>query len=164
MSEKPTTETPQSDKYPLEIRPIIQLLLVGAATGALGWLLYLLTTKYFIYPVFCASPETFAICKNGGTIAWIIAHLVALTASVAVLARFSVYRPLLIVIATLIALWGSHSWLGGMEWYIGLLWSTILFALAIAAFGWLARSVNFLVALVGSLLVIVAVRLVLILS
>ena len=155
------TSTPKYDAYPLDVASIIKLFVVGALSGALGWLLYLVIANYFIDPVFCQNADTFAVCKNGGTIAWATAHVIVMAASVAVLARFAVYRPLLVVIAVLISLWAAHSWLGGLAWYMGLLWQALLFGVAVALFGQIARMTNFLAALLISLGIAVLLRVVL---
>lgn len=164
MNEERRDVPPVYDAHPIDLMALLRMLAVGAATGILGWLLYLGIAHYFIEPVFCRSAEAFTICRNGGTVAWVSAHLVVLAAAVAVLARLAVYRPLLVVLAVLISLWGAHGWLGGMAWYIGVAWQAFLFAAAFAAFGWIARTTNFLVALVVTLAVVVLARVVLMLS
>lgn len=155
------TPAPTYDAYPFDLAVIVRLFIVGAVSGAAGWLLYLAIAHYFIDPVFCRSAETFSVCRNGGTIAWISAHVIVMTAAVAVLARLAVYRPLLVVLGVLLSLWSAHSWLGGMEWYVGMLWQAMLFGLAVALFGWVARATNFLVALLGSIALVVLLRAVL---
>lgn len=152
---------PQYDPYYIDAEAVIRLFVVGSAAGLIGWLLYLGVSHYFVGPVFCQSPDTFAICRNGGTIAWTAAHIVALAAAVAVLARAAVYRPLLIVLGVFAALWSAHSWLGGMQWYYAMLWQAALFGLAFAAFGWAARIVNFVASLVVVIALAAVVRVVL---
>lgn len=152
------------DRYPFDAPGLVRLALIGALTGVMGWLLYLGIANYFIEPVFCRSAETFSVCRNGGTVAWISAHVIVLAAAVAVLARLAVYRPLLVVLAVLVSLWAAHSWLGGMVWYLGAAWQALLFGLAFAAFGWIARLPNFLFALILSLVIAVLARIVLMVS
>lgn len=161
MSTTDQSSAPRYDPYPVDVTAIIRLFIVGITTGVVGWLLYLAIARYFIDPVFCQSASTFAVCRNGGTIAWVAAHVIGLAAAVAVLARFAVYRPLLIAIGVIVSLWSAHAWLGGMTWYIALLWQAVLFGLAFAVFGWLARIVNFAASLAAVIIVAVAVRLVL---
>lgn len=155
------TPAPKYDSYPLDVMSIVKLFVIGAVSGAAGWLLYLVIARYFIDPVFCQNAETFAVCKNGGTIAWATAHIIVMAAAVAVLARFAVYRPLLVVLAVFISLWAAHTWLGGLVWYVGLLWQAVLFGVAVALFGQIARMTNFLAALLISLGIAVLLRVVL---
>jgi len=164
MSEEVKRRVPVYDPYPLDMLALVRLILVGAITGIVGWLLYLAIANFFIEPVFCQSAETYSVCRSGGTIAWIGAHVIVLAAATAVLARLAVYRPLLIVLAVLVSLWGAHSWLGGMEWYVGLFWQAVLFGAAFAVFGWIARLPNFLLALILTIIVTVLSRIVLMLS
>lgn len=161
MSDQTENPAPRYDAYPFDLMTVVRLFLIGAISGAVGWLLYLAIAHYFIDPVFCRSAESFGVCKNGGTIAWISAHVIVMTAAVAVLARVAVYRPLLVVLAALLTLWSAHTWLGGMTWYVGLLWQALLFGVAMALFGWLARITNFLAALLVVIVLVILFRVVL---
>lgn len=154
-------EVPRYDPLPFELGTIIRLLVVGVVTGALGWLLYMAISKYFIVPVFCRSADAFAICNNGGTIAWIAAHLIVAVGAVAVLARMGVYRPLLVAIAVIASLWSAHAWLGVMPWWMGMVWQAGLFGLAFALFGWLARATNLIFVVVLTVILVVLSRLIL---
>lgn len=161
MNAKTDNSAPTYDAYRFDFKMILKLFVIGALTGALGWLLYLAISRYFIDPVFCQNADTFSVCKNGGTIAWITAHIIILVAAVAALAKTAVYRPLLVVLAALITLWAAHSWLGGLVWYVGLLWQALLFGLAFTLFGQIARMSNFLAALLVSVGLAVLLRVVL---
>jgi hypothetical protein len=161
MSVVADSTAPTYDAYPFDLGVLIRLFIIGAVAGASGWLLYLGVSQFFIEPVFCRNAETFSVCNNGGTIAWITAHVIVMAATVAVLARMAVYRPLLVVLGVLLSLWGAHAWLGGLEWYFGVLWQALLFGLAVALFGWVARTANFVVAVIVSVVLIVLARLVL---
>lgn len=160
-----TTDTaPRYDPYPIDIKSLARLFIIGVATGVLGWLVYMAISQFFIEPVFCRSAETFTVCKNGGTIAWVSAHIIVLAAATAALARLGVYRPLLIVLGVLVALWGAHSWLGGLEWYAALLWQGLLFGIAVALFGWIARIPNFVFAVLLTIGAALLARVVLMLA
>lgn len=164
MNASSTDTAPRYDPFPIDTKSLIRLFLIGVVTGVVGWLVYIAINEFFIEPVFCRSAETFAICKNGGTIAWVSAHIVVLAAATAALARLGVYRPLLVIIGVMISLWGAHSWLGGLEWYSALLWQALLFGLAMALFGWIARIPNFLFAVLATVGAALVARVVLMLS
>ncbi len=164
MNATPTDTAPQYDPYTIDVKSLIRLSLIGFVTGVIGWLVYMAISQFFIEPVFCSSAETFAICKNGGTIAWVSAHIVVLAAATAALARLGVYRPLLIIIGVLVALWGAHSWLGGLQWYSAMVWQGLLFGVAMALFGWIARIPNFLFATLATTGAALVARVVLMLS
>jgi hypothetical protein len=161
MEQKQLEAKTSFDQYPLDFRSLLVLFIVGALSGALGWLLYLGIANYFVEPVFCRSAETFAICRNGGAIAWVVAEVMVLAAAVAAMAKLAVYRPLLVVLAVFVSLWGLYAWLGSMSWYSGMLWHTVLFAIAFAVFGWMARANSFLIAVLASVVVMIMARLIL---
>ena len=150
MNATPPDTAPRYDPYLVDIKALIRLFIIGFATGVVGWLFYMAISQFFIEPVFCRSAETFGVCRNGGTIAWVSAHIVVLAAATAALARLGVYRPLLIVLGVLVSLWAAHSWLGGLEWYVSLLWQGFLFGIAVALFGWIARIPNFVIAVLAT--------------
>ena len=143
-------------------RSVVGTLLTGLAVGIVGWLLNLAIQAWIIEPVFCRSPQTFAVCANGGTIAWVIAMILVSIASLLSLVRSGVFRPLLVVIASLIALWGVSLWLGPLAWWQAMLWHGALFAVAYGLFSWVARLSNFLLAVIVTTILIIASRFVVI--
>lgn len=154
-------EVPRYDPLPFDAGTLVRLLLVGVFTGIIGWLLYIAISKYFIVPVFCRSADAFAICNSGGTIAWISGHIIAGVVAVILLARMGVYRPLLVALAVVAALWSAHAWLGVMPWWVGMLWQAGLFGIAFALFGWLARATNLVAVIVLTIVFVILARLVL---
>jgi len=149
------------DPYPLTIRLLVSALLIGALTGAAGWLINLFLQNYFIEPVFCASDVSSTICSNGSTIAWTLAHILAVGASVVAMVGAMIYRPLLVAIAAFVTVWGLNSWLGGLEWWSATLWQMLIFALAYGAYAWIARTVQFWAAALATVVVVVICRFVL---
>lgn len=164
MSTAVNEAAPHYDPYPFDLPSIIRLLIVGAVSGAVGWLLYMAISQFFIEPVFCANANTFSVCNNGGTIAWVSAHVIVIAGMVAVLAHLAIYRPLLVALGVFLSLWSAHAWLGGMAWYVGLGWQALLFGLSVALFGWIARLTNFVVAVIVSVAVVILARVVLMLA
>lgn len=74
------------------------------------------------------------------------------------LARLRVYRPLLVVLAATIALWGMHGIVASTAWYWVVAIFAVLFGLSYALFAWIARIRNFVMALVVTIVVVVVVR------
>lgn len=143
-------------------RLLLSAMGIGAGVGLFGWLLSLLIQNVFIMNVFCHSADDFGVCANGGTIAWSVAFVVVGVVSVFALVRANVYRPLLVVLAAFVALWGIAPWLAPLAWYWALLWNTILFALAYALFVWLATIERFLYSVIVTVVAVILVRLALI--
>lgn len=134
--------------------------LVGAATGALVWLLEWLVREVVIIPLFCNSPDSFTVCSSGGVYSWWIAAILATIASLFVLVRRGIFRPLLVVMAVLASLWGVWAWMGYLDWWQSLIWQMVLFGLGYALFTLLARVANFGLSLIAMVAAIVVVRLV----
>lgn len=147
------------DSYPLGLRMLFSALLIGALVGAVGWLINIFLQRYFIDPVFCASPDTASACANGATIAWVLAHVLVIGASVVAMVSAAVYRPLLVALAAFATVWGMGGWLADLSWWSATLWQMLIFALAYGAYAWIARTVNFWVATLITVVVVVLCRL-----
>jgi len=143
-----------------ERRSVLTTVLTGLAVGVVGWLLSLGLQRFFIEPVFCRNPDAFSTCAQGGTVAWVVAVVIISALGLIALVRTGVFRPLLVVLAAIAALWGASAWLGPLAWWQALIWHGVLFALAYALFGWIARTQKFPIAFVATIVIIIALRLV----
>jgi len=156
-------EVKKSQFYvPQERRSFIGVVVTGFLVGVLSWLLSLGLQAWIIEPIFCRSEQSFDICANGGTIAWTASVIIVSFLGLLSMVRTNVFRPLLVVIATLIALWSVSAWLGPLEWWQAMLWHGLLFGLAYIVFAWVARIQNFLLSLVVTIILIILARLVVI--
>lgn len=131
-------------------------LVVGAGVGFFGWLLYLLFNHWLLAPVFCRSADTSGICANTEIISWATAFIIVGLTSLFALVRAGIFRPLLVVVAALATLWATGLWFSGGTWWVGLIWSTVLFALAYALYAWLASYARFVFSII---LIVIAVLL-----
>lgn len=140
---------------PTELKPyvesdrmeILRVLLVGVIAGLVVPLLGVAISNGLINPIFCHSnANTFSICASGGVVGYHTAAIIVALAVVALFANWGVFRPLPLVLATTIAMWGfkkfvdpltSGSWL---EYYA---FSIVLTALCFLLFYWLLRLRNF---------------------
>lgn len=138
---------------------LFQGLLVGAAVGFFGWLLMLAISNWVIGPVFCRTDDTASICSNSNMISWASAHIIMSIMGLFMLIRANVFRPLLVVLAALVTLWGVGIWFIGAIWWVGLLWGVLLFALAYLLYTWLASTDRFFISLVAIIIVVVLMRL-----
>lgn len=159
--ERPVQANTSANPYPLTPRLLASALVIGALTGAVGWLINIFLQNYFIEPVFCASPDSASVCANGSAIAWTLAHVLAVGASVVAMVGAVIYRPLLVALAAFVTVWGIHGWLDGVEWWSAALWQALIFALAYGAYAWIARVIQFWVAVLITVVVVVLCRLVL---
>lgn len=134
-------------------------LFIGAGVGLFGYLLTLGIRYLFINNLFCRSADMANICNDGWNIAWITAHVIVGVASVFALVRAGVYRPLLVVLAAFVALWGLGGLIQPLSWPLAFLAETALFALAYALFAWLASLSKLFISGILIVIVVVVIRL-----
>ena len=91
----------------------------------------------------------------------ITATILMAIAALLALVRFRIFRPMLVVLAATLSLWGLTELTHPLAWYWALIASAALYALAYGVFVWLVRVRVFWVALVLTILLIMAVRAVL---
>lgn len=133
---------------------------IGAVVGFVGWLLMLGIYHWVLNPVFCRSADTATACANSGLTSWIIAFAIMSVVGLFMLIRANVFRPLLIVVAAFVTLWALGLWFLPLVWWLGLIWNTILFALAYALYAWLASADRFIFALIAIVVLVIIMRLV----
>lgn len=141
----------------MTLRELIVTALWGVSVGLVTALIYVLMYKFVFSAVLC-RPLSTGNCSQAPNYAAVIAVIISLIAGVATLARLRVYRPLLVVIAVLVSLWGLQTDILGTPWYWALLATIVLFGLAYALYAWLARIRNFILAIVVIIVVVVFVR------
>lgn len=141
-----------------EQRSVVGAALTGLFVGIVGWLTTMAIQAWIIEPIFCRSAQTANVCSSGGTIAWVTALIIVSIVGLLSLVRTGVFRPLLVVLAALIALWGVSTWLAPLPWWQALLWHGALFTLAYSLFAWLARVQSFLLSLIVTIVVIIVIR------
>lgn len=151
------TDSPHVMNY--TSRDIVRALLVGLIVGLLVWGLAWLFTNYVFESLLCRDGSN--KCEMSGQYAAISAQLVAAVVGLIVLVRQLVFRPLLVVLAATVALWGSLTLVASLPWYAALLATAIFYALAYTLFMLLARLRSFIWALIALIVMVVVVRLVL---
>lgn len=137
--------------------------LIGAAMGVLYWALTLLVGHFIVDPLSCNDAVDASTCANSLEISGNVAGILVATIGLGVLVRLRVLRPLIVAIATAVALWGLAGWTDGLGWAEVVAWSVLLYALCYVLFSWIsryARSVPVLVAVAG---IVIIARIVLVL-
>ncbi|HSE61585.1 MAG TPA: hypothetical protein VLA88_04810 [Candidatus Saccharimonadales bacterium] len=120
--------------------------LVGVIVGLIVPLLALAIANWFIDPIFCRSNQSFSICNSGGIVAYHSAAIIVAMAVIAIFANWGVFRPLPLVIAATIAMWGFKKFVDPLtsgNWVEYYLFSMALTALSYLLFYWLLRLRNF---------------------
>lgn len=135
------------------------VLAIGAFVGVLGWLLMLGINNWVLEPVFCRSADMQSVCSNSGLTSWIIAYILVNIVGLFMLIRAGIFRPLLVVLAAFATLWVVTLWFIAGPWWVGLLWSMGLFAVAYALYTWLASLQSFLLSSILTIVAVVLMRL-----
>lgn len=141
----------------MNIKAFLRVVLAGLIVGLITWLLTYLLQQFILQAIFCNSVQA-ENCSNSivyaGNIAAVIMTIVGLT----VLVKLSVFRPLLIVLATMVSLWGMAGWLAGLSLVETIIFSGLLYAICYAAYTWLARIRNAVVMIIVVVVVAIATR------
>ena len=154
-------KTNQVEK-PVRIIPMLNgdlfaILLLGAGMGLLVWMLGALLDRY-VFDVYFCKGDINAQCESAKNYAAVAATLVGSVLALAGLVRLRIYRPLLVLIASVLSVWGVAQMSWNLGWFTGALVVAALYALAFGVFGWIARIREFWIALVVMALLVIAVR------
>lgn len=144
---------------PMTRSDFLSVLALGAAVGLVVWGLGMVFHR-FIFDVYFCQGEVVRQCSNARNYSVAVASFIGGIAALAGLIRLRVYRPLLVLIASVISTWGLVQLSWDLGWFTGLLVVAVMYALAFAAFSWLARVREFWLSLVLIIILVVAVRLV----
>jgi hypothetical protein len=133
---------------------MLRVLITGLVAGILVPLIGALIASFVIKPAFCGTGQTAGICADGGNItAYHTAAILVGLAITAIFASWAIFRPLPLVVAVTIALWGFRAHFStlatgsGWEYYVYL---ALLSALCYGLFYWLMRLRNFPASLILS--------------
>ena len=144
---------------PMYGRELLTVFLAGVLAGALIGIGYYLLNNFFFGGGMCRTGAA-GKCGDAPSYAMTVSMIIGGLAGLIALAQVRVYRPLLIVLATAVALWGFHVLIGDMVWYWGLVLLAVLFGLTYTLFSWIVRLRSFVAAVVLTVLLVVIIRLV----
>lgn len=159
MSDTNVNDTPQS-LIAMTIKKLLFIIAIGAVAGAVIWGLTLVLDTY-VYKAILCNRDAAVQCASSQQYATITAAIIGAAAGLFGLVRLHVFRPLLIVIAAFISLWGLLPLIAALPWYGGMLIAMVMYGLAFGVFAWLVRVRKFYIALIIVVLVVIAVRLIL---
>lgn len=160
MSE--TASETRSNFVPMTWRELARIGAIGAVIGALSVGLYVLFHTYIFQAVLCRDQANTA-CGQAATYAAITTAFIASFVAVVVLAHIRVYRPLLIILAAILALWGIQAIAAVLPWYWALVGMIAVGALAYSLFAWIARIRSFILSAVVAIVIAVIIRCIIVL-
>ena len=150
-SEYPTT-TPFAE---FNRRTFFGILLIAGISALITLLLAKGLNQFIVAPALCEKALQ-ASCTSSASVSFHISSLIASIAAVAMMVNLSVYRPLLVVIATLIGTWGMYNLpfpLIGSPWYWQLAVIFFINAVAYLTFAWILRAYNLIAGLALTLFI-----------
>lgn len=143
----------------IDIRPntMVQVALLGIVLGAVSWILTAVLDRFVIGALACGGNGP--TCDVSTSIAGNVAIVLTAIGGLLGLVRLGIYRPLLVIIAAAIVLWGISGLTLGMQWYEAMAWTVLFTAIVYTTFVWLVRPRFFLAAIILILIVVLASRL-----
>ena len=157
-----TASETRSNLVPMTWRELARIGAIGAVIGALSVGLYVLFHTYIFQAVLCRDQANTA-CGQAATYAAITTAFIASFVAVVVLAHIRVYRPLLIILAAILALWGIQAIAAVLPWYWALVGMIAVGALAYGLFAWIARIRSFILSAVAAIVIAVIIRCIIVL-
>ena len=157
VQEPIVVESHPSSLIPMSLRELAGIIASGAFVGIAVVGLYLLLNHFVFSSVLC-RPQAPADCAQAPRYAMVMAQLIGIVAGIGILVRLRVYRPLLVVLATVIALWTLQALITPFAWWGALLVAALLFGICYGLFAWIARIRSFILALVITVVLVVIAR------
>jgi len=139
---------------------VIQVLAASLVVGLLAWGLAFLLETYLLKGILCPGSGAMK-CTAAFQYSGAIASIIAATFGLFTLVKLQVFRPLLVVLAATISLWGLVPLVSVLPGQQAVLITVLLSGIAYSLFAWIARIRLFWTAIILMLLLIVAVRFVL---
>lgn len=161
MNDESQVEQPEQT-VAMSTRDLFGVLVLGGVVGLLIWGLGLALNRY-VFDVFLCQNGPGGQCVHARDYAAGAAIIAGSVLALIGLMRLRVYRPLLIVLATAISLWGVVQLAWGMERYWGALVVLAMYLLAYGLYAWVARLRQFWITLAVTVVLVAAVRLALML-
>lgn len=164
MKQEVYSEVDNSTVSPLvqmSLRELVAAIVCGIGVGLMVSALMLIMNKYLFGTVLCRTSAS-ADCSQAPLYSLIVSMVIGAIAGVVGLARLRVFRPLLTVIASAVALWGIEPIVFGMPWYWAILSTMFLFGICYGLFTWISRVRSFILAVVLVTVLVVVTRLMLI--
>lgn len=145
---------------PMSRAELMRVFVIGLAAGLVALGAYMLLKQYVFDRAMCTTDAS-ATCAQSPTYSMIVSMVLSALVTLVALVQSRTFRPLLVVIAASIALWGFERLLvSALPWYLELVLGAVLFGLVYLLFAWVVRIRSFIVAAIVALVLAIAVQLV----
>jgi hypothetical protein len=152
--------TTQTSLVAMNTKKLIYVIIAGVVAGIVTWGLTALLETYVYKAILCGH-TTAGQCASSYQYALTTATIIGAAVGLLGLVRLHVFRPLLVIIASFISLWGILTMLQPAAWYVALLVTAGLYGFAFGLFAWLARIRTFYIAAIIIIAMVVVLRLIL---
>jgi hypothetical protein len=133
-----------------------QAALLGVGLGVVFWVLMALLDRYVMRQFVCDSVTV--ACSAASTAAGNIATILVAAGGLFAAIRIQMFRPLIVVIAVALALWGMGGWVSGLAWWEQLGWAALLYGIAYLLFSWITNFTRTVWVLIVAAVVVVVAR------
>ena len=154
IEDKPAAYVPMAGKQ------LVRVALVGAIAGLVTWGMAYLLDMHVLKMIACQGTQVIS-CSASAQYAEIIASVLAASLGLFALIKLQVFRPLLVILGTVISMWGLVGVVSDMPLYASALSCVLLYMFAYTVFTWIARLRLFWLVVVLLLVIIISIRLIL---
>lgn len=142
----------------MSARDLVGTIVTGLVVGLVTLGAAIVLNRFVFSAVLCRT-STEGDCVNAPSYAIVVAVVLGVIVGTVALARLRVYRPIIVVLASAITLWGIFGLLLGVSWYWALAISAVLHSIAYGMFAWVVRLRSFILALIITVVLVVGFRL-----
>lgn len=146
-----------SSVVPTYGREVLGVLVVGAIVGIIVSVSYFLLEKYVFGAVLCREGAD-STCTQAPTYAMVVAMVIGSIIGLLGLVQGRVYRPLLVVLAAVVTMWGFDALVDDLSWYWSGLATVLFFAFAYLLYAWVVRIRSFVLASIITITIVAAAR------
>lgn len=152
---------PQAAWATMSWRSLISIGLIGVLIGVVTYALNLVLLHLVFEPIMCRDSLALVRCDSKESLSAGVAIVLASMVGLVFLVRERVYRPLLVILAVALSMWGIFVAVAGLPWLLATVVVALAFALCYMLFAWLVQPNSLAISLILATLAVVAVRLVL---
>jgi hypothetical protein len=138
---------------------LLQVVSLGAVIGLAVWAVTLFLKEYVFQAILCHGNQALE-CSSGMQYSEAVASVIGAGIGLFFLVRIQVFRPLLVVVASMVSMWGIVNLTVSLPWYGVGFACVALYAFAYAAYAWIARIRLFWLVMLLFMILIIAVRLI----
>ena len=155
-------QNPEAAWMTMSWKSLARVFLIGLAVGLVTYAIFVPLTKLVFEPILCGNESVALVrCGTEASFAAAIAIVLGSMGGLTFLVRERVFRPLLVVLAVALSLWGVLIVVAALPWYLAVVITALAFGLAYSAFSWIAQPSSLTVAMVATTVLVVVARLIL---